>query len=1026
MDGLLPALLCLLAGLLPGHSFNLDTDSPISFSQDQNSQFGHMVTQFQNGMLVSAPLMKDTTGAPTGAIYKCGYNDGACNKININLPKGSNNLGLSLTTGDLPQPKAVACVPRFAYECYTNTYINGYCEVLDATLSQSRRVPQKLPECPVVLIDIAFLIDGSGSVSQGDFIRMKDFMKAIIKKFSSKQTQIAVAQFSSTQQTDFDFNKYNQATNKDNLVTNIQQVYGGTDTPKGIQYVADHIFVTSAGARNKAKRILITITDGESYNTDFTRAIDTANRKKIQRYAIGVGSAFSSTKAKQQLETIASTIQNVFQVNNFDALISIQKELQEKIFTIEGQGGGAISSFQLEMAQEGFSTLVTSEAIVLGAVGAYDWSGGLAEFRGGARTFINLTASHIDMKNAYLGYTVKEARKGSEKYYIAGAPRYQHKGKIFVFAQGSGGVVREKIEGKQIGSYFGSELCPVDLNTDGQTDLVLVGAPMYHDQEIGGMVHVYKLSSGGYLQALDTLSGERGRLLGRFGTAIAEVRDLNGDGISDVAIGAPLEDGHQGSVYIYHGAKSRINPTPSQCIRSVEIASGLKYFGRSIHGSMDVSGDGLTDIAVGALGKVFVFRSRPVLDVTISMVFKPNKILLKDVDCPEHSAGPLRIQATICFSVHQLTKSALAAPSINISYELKLDPGRKIQRAELELAEPGSIILSNTHCLKPTIKVEDCIRDYYNPILLQVTFSGVGQQVGNNPPPILKQGNSGIYTGKLPFEQECGTDNICTDHLSIGFNFVGTRFLVVGSYSTLTVDVTLENLDENSYFTVVTFWLPTGLSFRKTSIIKASRRSHIECDDMMNSKFSSVGKVVCRVNHPIFRTMGKPSKASCEEKVPLSNTSLEGNSSQGCNASTCRVFVCQIKQLRSRQTPTFTIAGMVRWSNVDQVRAQELMLVSFAAVGYDETKYIHVSQATNRFLQATVKTRVEIVEVFNPLPIIVGSTIGGLVLLAIVAAILYKVGFFKRGYKDKLEEAGEETEASGSPPEPSAPDASNE
>lgn len=47
----------------------------------------------------------------------------------------------------------------------------------------------------------------------------------------------------------------------------------------------------------------------------------------------------------------------------------------------------------------------------------------------------------------------------------------------------------------QIGSYFGSELCPVDVNGDGVTDVLLVAAPMYlgpHNKEIG-RVYLYRV-----------------------------------------------------------------------------------------------------------------------------------------------------------------------------------------------------------------------------------------------------------------------------------------------------------------------------------------------------------------------------------------------------------------------------------------------------------------------------------------------------------------------------------------------------
>lgn len=45
--------------------------------------------------------------------------------------------------------------------------------------------------------------------------------------------------------------------------------------------------------------------------------------------------------------------------------------------------------------------------------------------------------------------------------------------------------------------------------------------------------------------------------MGRFGTTISSLADLNGDGLRDVAVGAPLEDDNGGAVYIFLGDKHR-------------------------------------------------------------------------------------------------------------------------------------------------------------------------------------------------------------------------------------------------------------------------------------------------------------------------------------------------------------------------------------------------------------------------------------------------------------------------------------
>lgn len=52
---------------------------------------------------------------------------------------------------------------------------------------------------------------------------------------------------------------------------------------------------------------------------------------------------------------------------------------------------------------------------------------------------------------------------------------------------------------------------------------------------------------------------------GRFGSSLAILPDLNRDGFNDLAIGAPLENNGQGSIYIFHGeSRRRISLTYSQ------------------------------------------------------------------------------------------------------------------------------------------------------------------------------------------------------------------------------------------------------------------------------------------------------------------------------------------------------------------------------------------------------------------------------------------------------------------------------
>ena len=84
---------------------------------------------------------------------------------------------------------------------------------------------------------------------------------------------------------------------------------------------------------------------------------------------------------------------------------------------------------------------------------------------------------------------------------------------------------------------------------------------------------------------------------GRFGTAIASLGDLDGDGRSDVAISAPYGEKESGRVFIYTTLPDGKTLVSTQEIIGSELNlqnglnANLMSFGASLQGSVDVDGN---------------------------------------------------------------------------------------------------------------------------------------------------------------------------------------------------------------------------------------------------------------------------------------------------------------------------------------------------------------------------------------------------------------------------------------------------
>ena len=185
------------------------------------------------------------------------------------------------------------------------------------------------------------------------------------------------------------------------------------------------------------------------------------------------------------------------------------------------------------------------------------------------------------------------------------------------------------------GDRFGLSVASLgDLDGDGVTDLA-VGAD--YDDTAGdrrGAVHVLLLNANGTVKSsVKIASGTNGgptlANIDGFGTSVASLGDLNGDGVTDLAVGARGDD----TVGSYRGAVHVLLLNSNGTVKSsVKIASGLNGgptltngggFGVSVASMGDLDGDGVTDLAIGAFlddtggtqrGAVYVLFLNPATD----------------------------------------------------------------------------------------------------------------------------------------------------------------------------------------------------------------------------------------------------------------------------------------------------------------------------------------------------------------------------------------------------------------------------
>ncbi|XP_072038613.1 uncharacterized protein [Amphiura filiformis] len=197
------------------------------------------------------------------------------------------------------------------------------CKNRDYTTKAAEFVLQveKLPEVEehnLSKMDLAIVVDGSGSVGASDFSKAKDFIRRLVDTLpiGTEEVRVGVIQF--TDQTTVEF-PMNTHTTNDSLKTAISEIryqQGGTRTGQALTAMTDTMFSIDNGARplsDSVPRVGIVLTDGQSSGSDPPqKPADKARSEGITVIAIGIGGQVRNT----ELDQIANKPSEKYSVKN--------------------------------------------------------------------------------------------------------------------------------------------------------------------------------------------------------------------------------------------------------------------------------------------------------------------------------------------------------------------------------------------------------------------------------------------------------------------------------------------------------------------------------------------------------------------------------------------------------------------------------------------------------------------------------------------------------------------------------------
>lgn len=189
-------------------------------------------------------------------------------------------------------------------------------------------------------MDVAFLVDSSGSISFRNFRKVKNFVVELASKFdiSPGGSRAAVVVYSTRATTRIRFTDHSTYGSFANAVQSLRHERGYTRIDLALEKAYIDVFGPRGKPRFLVPKIAFVLTDGEQTDAEDKRSLEAVSdrlKKKagVRIISIGIGKRVH----KNQLTVIASSEKDVVIAESFDGLVSeVEPLFQSACKGIEG------------------------------------------------------------------------------------------------------------------------------------------------------------------------------------------------------------------------------------------------------------------------------------------------------------------------------------------------------------------------------------------------------------------------------------------------------------------------------------------------------------------------------------------------------------------------------------------------------------------------------------------------------------------------------------------------------------------